>query len=170
MADGPGQCRGGSFVLLISAFRDEARLPSTPAGDQHLAIVPNENNAVLRVKIALILLQFLGSGRKQTAVVPMHLHRGKSAARRKLIVNHGSQGDCFFEHRRRAGMHTLRRAKLQRGKDRREIVNAHVSEPARTEVPPASPTEWDIGGMVRTPRRRPEPKIPIERRGNGWGI
>src|SRR5207245_10663991 len=140
------------------------------AGDQHLAIVPNEDDAVLRVKIALILLQFLGSGRKQTAVVPMHLHRGKSAARWKLIVNHSSQGDCFFEHRRRAGMHTLRRAKLQGGEDRREIVNAHVSEPARTKVPPASPTEWDINRMVSTPRRRAQPKIPIERRAHCGGI
>ena len=41
-------------------------------------------------------------------------------------------------------------------------MDAHVAQAAGAEIPPAAPFERDIGGVIRPPRRRAEPEVPVQ--------
>src|SRR5438128_3697385 len=130
MADGARKCFGRTLVFPVAAFRNETGPLAAPTGDEHLARVPYEDDAVFGVEMTLIFLQFVGARWQQPAIVPMHRDRGQVTTRRKLVVNDGSEGDGFFEDRSRTGLHTLRRAESQGREDRRQVVNAHVTKTA----------------------------------------
>src|SRR6266576_2411384 len=49
-------------------------------------------------------------------------------------------------------------------------MDAHIAEAAGTEIPPAAPFEGNVGGMIRTQRRWPQPQVPIQRRRHGRRI
>src|SRR5438094_8552324 len=67
-------------------------------------------------------------------------------------------------------MYALGCAELQSRKHRSEIVNAHIAKAARAKVPPAAPAERSVTGMIRPPRRRPKPEVPIQRSGHWRSI
>jgi hypothetical protein len=167
MADGTRQGRRGPFVFLIAALGNKAGMFATPAGDEHFAFVADENDAVFGIELAFVFFQFIGSSGKNAAVVPMKFNGRQVAASGKLIMDGGRNGHSFFEDGSGTGVDTFRRAEIQRGKDGREIVDAHVAEPAGAEVPPTAPFEWRVSRVIGAEGRGAEPEVPIQSGGYG---
>ena len=166
VADGTRQGLGRPLVGLHRRLGDQPGALAAPALDEHLALVADEEDAVLGVQLAAVL-QLLRARRQQAAVVPVQPDRRHVAAGREFVVHDRGQRERLLEYRGRAGVHALRGAELQGGEDRRQVVNAHVAEAAGAEVPPAAPTERGVGRMIGPPRRRAEPQVPVQRRGHG---
>src|SRR6185436_5981349 len=47
---------------------------------------------------------------------------------------------------------------------------ADIAQGASAKIPPATPLEWKVSGMIRARGRRPQPKVPIQCRRNRWRV
>src|SRR5688572_3483462 len=74
------------FVFEHSRLGDQPRTAAAPTLDQHLALVANEDESVLRIQGSLVL-QLFGAGGEQAAIVPMQRYGWSVIAGRKLEVN-----------------------------------------------------------------------------------
>src|SRR5258708_1669947 len=140
MSDGARQCFWRTPVLLVARFGDETRRFSTPSFNEHLAFVANHYAAIPALQL-LTFGQFVRARRHDSAVVPMQLHRRHITARTELKVNGAGVWNRFRKNRGGAGVNAQGRAEFQCCKDRRNVMDAHVPEAARTEIPPAAPFE-----------------------------
>ena len=78
-----------------------------------------------------------------------------------IMLASGGQSSVFRLGRDDLGRR--RHAQVQRPIRGVEIVHAHVADRARAEVPPPAPLERHIHRVVRPKRRRPQPRLPVER-------
>src|SRR3954471_20345139 len=94
----------------------------------------------------LFALEQLG-WRQLAAVVPRHLHRGMAATRRKLELEDAPERRRFFRggvietRRALAHAHGRRRAQFEGPIRGVQVVDPHVADRARTEIPEPTPLE-----------------------------
>ena len=162
MTDGPGQCLWRALVRLVGALGYQTRVLAAPALHEHLSLIAHKNDAVFRIQDC-VLPQFGGTLWQQAAIVPVQLHRRHISPRGELVMHDCCQRDGFCEYRRGARLHSVGRAQFERRKHGGKVMNAHVPEAARSEIPPTGPAERDVGRMIGPNWRRAEPQVPIQR-------
>ena len=107
----------------------------------------------------------------------MHLDRGPAALRRELVLHRLADGIGVRATRvttKRRGRRADRRrhVEFERPEGLVDEVRTHVADGADTEVHPAAPREWMIGGIVRHEGRGTDEEVPVQpvghRRCDGW--
>ena len=146
--------------LVVELARIEPRVLAVDPGDQDAALAEEELAARLR--------QILAGGeeararRAQVAVAPHHAELGSLAAGGEVVLDARRRRGGLGEGSRGLGGQTVGIAQIvgpERGVHR---VAGDVAQRAGAEVPPASPVEGMVGGMVRPERSGPEEEVPVQ--------
>ena len=142
------------------------------ASGHDLTLRTDEEQSAVLVAHHVSVLQFDGSRRQQSAVVPHYLHLGHLhlallGACGEGVGNHLGIGCRVEVAQRRAGLHLGGEAQVECPADGVHDVAGHVAQCAGAEVVPSAPVPGQIYRMVRTFYGRAQPEIPVQRAGHG---
>ena len=135
------------------------------------ALVANDQRAVALENVAGP--DFLRQRRHHAAVVPADNDLGPVALGRKAEGDDRRRGrGLILDLRRRVPvgrtcLHALGPTQLECLERGRQVVAANVAQHTGAEVPPATPGERMVGGVIGSLGGRAKPQVPVEPRGHG---
>ena len=113
----------------------------------------------------LRLAPALGARREERSVAPGERHCRPIADRRELIVDPLRRRRGLGEEQRALGRDARRILEAERPVGSVHEVTGHVTHRTGAEVPPATPVERRIRGVIRSLGCGAKPEIPVERLG-----
>ena len=141
------------------------------ASGHDLTLRADEEQSAVLVAHHVSVLQFDGSRRQQSAVVPHYLHLGHLH-----LALLGACGEGVGDHlgigcrveiaQRGAGLHLCGEAQVECPADGVHDVAGHVAQCTGTEVVPSAPVPGQIYRVVWALHGRTQPEIPVQRAGH----